>query len=450
MSDQNRADSDRIDRRQAIARMGALAMVSASGCAGPKAAGGQAPSGGADPARPNIVLLVADDLGYGDVACYGATDIRTPHIDSLAKDGLKSTQFYVSTPVCAPTRVSLMTGRYPGRTTLNINPNWQDPQSGLSPDEVTIAELLKARGYATGLVGKWHLGYSKKFWPLQQGFDEHFGFISGWADYYTHNYRKEAGNWMVRGNERKDEPGYLTELFKGEAVSFINRHAKQPFFLYVAFNAPHDPILAPEEYVARSKRGVYGAMVECLDDAVGTILAAIHKSKLADKTLVIFMSDNGAERKQGSSGPLRGIKRTVYEGGIRVPFVARWPGRIPPGSESTELAISMDLFTTFAHLGGADLPKGVLIDGKDIMSLLAGKGRSPHEVLCWSFRDHEAVRRGRWKLVCKKGEPEGLYDVPADVGEKNDLSAKHPDIVGRLLKELQDWRAQMRHPSASG
>jgi len=265
-------------------------------------------------ARPNIILMVADDLGYGDLSCYGAKEIRTPNVDRLAAEGVKCTQFYVSTPVCAPTRVSLMTGRYPARTSLNTNPNWRDPNAGLNPEEVTIAEVLKTAGYATGLIGKWHLGYAKKFWPLQQGFDEHFGFISGWADYYKHFYQKEGAVWMVQGNERRDEPGYMTGLFTREAVSFIERHAKatSPFFLYLAYNAPHDPIQPPPGCDKTERSEVYQAMVEYLDASVGKVVAAVEKAGITGNTLVIFMSDNGAEKGGGSSGPLKGLKRSVY------------------------------------------------------------------------------------------------------------------------------------------
>jgi arylsulfatase A len=404
--------------------------------------------------RPNIILMVADDLGYADLSCYGAKEIRTPNVDRLAGQGVRCTQFYVSTPVCAPTRVSLMTGRYPARTSLNNNPDWKNPNAGLDPEEVTIAEVLKKAGYATGLVGKWHLGYDKKFWPLQQGFDEHFGFISGWADYYKHFYQKEDAVWMVRGNERRDEPGYMTDLFTREAESFIGRHAKgeSPFFLYLAYNAPHDPIEPPPGCDKKERAEVYRAMVEYLDGSVGKVLSAVDRAGIADNTLVIFMSDNGAEKGGGSNGPLRGLKRTVFEGGIRVPFIARYPGCIPAGASSDKLAVSMDLFATFANLADAKLPPGLVIDGKDILGVLTCEGQTPHErsPLFWAFNQQDAVRVGDWKLIRENGKVLGLYNIREDEGEKKDRSGENTKRVEDFGKLIDDWRKTMRNPVGAG
>jgi arylsulfatase A len=405
-------------------------------------------------ARPNIVLMLADDLGYADLSCYGAKEIRTPNIDRLAGQGVRCTQFYVSTPVCAPTRVSIMTGRYPARTSLNTNPNWRDSNSGLDPQEVTIAEVLKKAGYATGLSGKWHLGYDQRFWPLQQGFDEYFGFISGWADYYKHFYQQEGAVWMVRGNERRDEPGYMTDLIAREAVSFIERRAKgdSPFFLYVAFNAPHDPIEPPPGCDKTERAEVYRAMVEYLDGAVGKVVSAVDRAGITDNTLVIFMSDNGAEKNGGNNGPLRGLKRSVFEGGIRVPMIARYPGCIPASTSTDRLAISMDLYTTFAHLAGADVPQDRPIDGKDILGMLAAEAGTPHEnkPLFWAFGKQDAVRVNDWKLVREDGKPVGLYDIRDDQSEKKDRSAEKRDKVAAMSKLLEEWRGKMRTPSAGG
>jgi arylsulfatase A len=404
--------------------------------------------------RPNIIVMVADDLGYADLSCYGAKGIRTPNVDRLAAEGVRCTQFYVSTPVCAPTRVSLMTGRYPARTSLNTNPNWKDPNSGLDPSEVTVAEVLEKAGYSTGVVGKWHLGYDKRFWPLQQGFDEYFGFISGWADYYKHFYQTEGAVWMVRGNERRDEPGYMTDLFVREAGSFIERHARggSPFFLYLPFNAPHNPIEPPPGCDKKQHDEVYRAMVEYLDAGVGKLLDTVQKTGIADNTLVIFMSDNGAEANDGSNGPLRGLKRSVYEGGIRVPFIARHPGCLPAGSSSDKLAVSMDLFTTLADLAEAELPENVVIDGKDILGSLAGEAGSPHEKtpLFWAFGNQDAVRAGNWKLVRENGKPVGLYNIRDDESEKKDQSAKNLKRVEDLGRLIEEWRKTMRNPAASG
>jgi arylsulfatase A len=404
--------------------------------------------------RPNLILIMADDLGYADLGCYGAREIRTPNIDRLAAGGVRCTQYYASTPVCAPTRVSLLTGRYPARTSLNRNPDWKDPHDGLDPSEVTIAEVLKGAGYATGIVGKWHLGYEKKFWPLQQGFDEYFGFISGWADYYKHTYRPEAGNWMVRNNERRDEPGYMTDLLTREAVSFIDRRAadKKPFFLHLAYNAPHTPFQPPPNCEKIAHADVYRAMVESLDAGVGKVLDAVDHAGIAGNTFVVFTSDHGAETGGGNNGPLRGFKRSVYEGGIRVPFIARFAGRIPAHTTTDKIAISMDVFATFAALAGAEPPKNVVIDGKDILPMLSGKGPSPHadSPLFWAFGQQDAVRLGKWKLIREKGKPVGLFDIPADEGETHDVSARHPGLVAEMSRQLDTWRKSMRNPAASG
>jgi len=427
----------RINRREALRRIAALA----AGATGLQAAHTLA-FGEAEPGRPNILLLVADDLGYGDVSCYGAKDIRTPNIDSLASEGVRFSQFYVSTPLCAPMRVSMMTGRYPLRTSLSHNPNFKDHEDGLSPDETTIAEVLKNAGYSTGLIGKWHLGYAPKFRPRRQGFDEYFGFLSGWADYYKHTYN-EGTKWMFLNDEPHDEEGYMTELLARHAIDFLARHRGKRFFLEVAFNAPHFPDQAPDEYVKRSKRGVYGAMVECLDDNIGRILKHLRGIGLERKTLVIFVSDNGAEAR-GSNGPLRGRKGSLWEGGIRVPFIARWPGRIPAGRVSHELAVSMDIFSTIVAAGAAELPKDVTIDGKNVLPVMEGEVKSPHEILFWSHEGQSAVRRGRWKLVRDRKNNSFLYDLDGHVGEAKDLAPGNPEIVRELSEMLDAWLKEVR------
>jgi arylsulfatase A-like enzyme len=430
-------DGLEITRREALRRVGALA-------AWPVAVRAAERFGLAEDEveRPNILLLVADDLGYGDLSCYGAKDIRTPNIDSLASEGVRFSQFYVSTPLCAPMRVSMMTGRYPLRTTLSQNPDFKNPDDGLSPDETTVAEVLKNAGYATGLIGKWHLGYAPKFNPRRQGFDEYFGFLSGWADYYKHRYN-EGTKWMFLNDEPHDEEGYMTELLARHAIDFLARHRGKRFFLEVAFNAPHFPDQAPEEYVRRSKRGVYGAMVECLDDNIGRILTHLRKLGLDRKTLVIFVSDNGAEDR-GSNAPLRGRKGSLWEGGIRVPFIARWPGRIPAGRVSNELAVSMDIFSMIAAAGGGQPPKCVANDGKNVLPVMEGNAKSPHEILFWSHEGQSAVRRGRWKLVRDRKNNRSFYDLDADVGETKDLASENPEIVRELSGRLDEWLKEVR------
>jgi len=389
-------NTPRIERREALRRLGALglgAAAASSGCLGARRPA-EAPPRPVRTDRPNILVIIADDLGYGDVGCYGCRDIKTPNIDGLARDGARLTQFYVAMPLCAPTRVSILTGRSPLRTSLPTNPDYRNPNSGLSPDEILIPEVLKQRGYVSGLVGKWHLGYAPKFRPLRQGFDEYWGFLSGWADYYEHTYR-QGTKWMFHNDTPINPKGYMTDLLGEHAVDFIRRHRDDPFYLQVAFNAPHWPEEAPPAYIQRSRRGVFGAMVECLDDNIGRILAALDELDLSRQTLVIFVSDNGAdERHGGDNGPLKGGKGQLTEGGIRVPFVARWPGRIPAGIVVEEPVISMDIFSTVAAVAGAREPSGVVIDGRNIIEVLEGRARSPHDTLYWGFRGNWAVRRG--------------------------------------------------------
>jgi arylsulfatase A-like enzyme len=435
----NGPDSGKLTRREALRRMGVLGtgaalapMASRLGLAAPNN----------DARKPNILFVVIDDLGYGDLGCYGSPVIESPQLDRLATQGVRLTQYYVAVPLCAPTRVSFMTGKYPQRTSLPDNPNWKDPNSGLSPDETTLAELLTDAGYHTGLVGKWHLGYSEKFRPLKQGFQEYYGFLSGWADYYEHTYR-DGSKWMFKNEQRFDEPGYMTDLLTREAISYLDRHQDDPFFLYVAYNAPHWPHQAPDEWMKRSKSGAFGAMVACLDDSIGKVIGHLDELGLADETLVIFMSDNGGDGS-GSNAPLSGGKGNLREGGIRVPFIARWPGKIPAGKDIDEPIVSMDLFATFAKVGGAELPEGVVVDGKDVLPVLAGKAKSPHKIMFWQHKNQSVARQGDLKLLRQDGEADRLYNVVADLGEKNDLAAERPDVVKELGAALDRWLAGLK------
>jgi arylsulfatase A-like enzyme len=434
------SDAGKLTRRDALRRIGTMAAgaalaptVGGLGFALPKE----------DGRRPNVVLLVVDDLGYGDLGCYGSKAIDTPHLDRLAKQGVRLTHYYVAVPLCAPTRVSFMTGKYPQRTSLPHNPNWKDPDDGLSPDEVTTAEVLRDAGYHTGLVGKWHLGYSERFRPLKQGFQEYYGFLSGWADFYEHTYR-DGSKWMFKNEEAFDEPGYMTDLLTREAIAYLDRHKEEPFFLYVAYNAPHWPHQAPEEWMKRAKTGAYEAMVECLDDSIGQVVRHLDDLGLADNTLAFFMSDNGSDGS-GSNEPMTGGKGNLHEGGIRVPAIARWPGKIPAGKEIAEPIISMDLFTTFAKAGRAKLPEELIVDGKDVLPVLAGKAKSPHELLFWQHKGQTAVRRGDLKLLRGAGKRDGLYNVVDDPGEKNDLSEKNPGAVVELSAARDRWLGSLKN-----
>lgn len=432
-------ESGKITRREALSKMGrftagaaAASILGQLGC----------DASDQNTRRPNIILIVADDLGYGDPGCYGGTLCDTPNLDKMAHEGVRLTDFYVSTPVCAPTRVSLMTGKFPQRTSLPNIPDYKNPKAGLSPDETTIAELLRKVGYHTGLVGKWHLGYAPKFRPLRQGFDEFYGFLSGWLDYNKHTYNDET-KWMFRNDEPFDEPGYTTDLFTREAISFIDRHKNQPFFLYLPYNAPHEPLEAPEEWMKRSRNGVYGAVVACMDDSIGKVLNRIKEHGLDDNTLVIFMSDNGNDGK-GTNAPLQGQKRELWEGGIRVPAIIRWPGHIPAGEVVREPIISMDWFNTIAGAAGVCIPKSLNVDGKDILPVLKDKKKSPHDIIFWQFFNQSAVRQGEFKLLREENKPDRLFNLVKDLGEKNDLAAKNPALAKKLSAALDKWLKELK------
>ena len=393
--------------------------------------------------RPNIVFILADDLGYGDLSCYGSEIVDTPNIDRLASQGVRLSHFYVATPLCAPTRVSFLTGKYPQRTSLAWNPNYKDMDDGLSPDEVTIAELLGANGYKTGLVGKWHLGYGEKFRPRKQGFQEFYGFLSGWSDYYTHTYR-EGTKWWFKNDEPFDEPGYATDLFTREAISFIDRHKDEPFFLYLAYNAPHSPNQAPERWLRRSKHGEFGAMIAALDDSVGKVVQHLDALGLGKNTIIVFAGDNGDDGR-GSNGPLSGGKGNLWEGGIRTPFIARWTGHLPAGKVIDSPVISMDMFPTFAKIAGVKIPKSLQIDGLDALPTLKGEAGATHKYFFFQFGKQSAVRWGNLKLLREEGKPDRLFDVVNDPAEKNDLATEQPQVVRQLAGKLEEWLASLKN-----
>ncbi len=404
---------------------------------------------------PNVVLILADDLGYGELGCQGNKEIPTPNIDSIAANGTRFTNGYVSCPVCSPTRAGLMTGRYQERFGHEFNPGTvpSGVEFGLPLTETTLAARLKAAGYATGIVGKWHLGYEPKYMPLNRGFDEFFGFLGG-AHPYT-NLTIPAGdkkNAIRRGNEPVEEKEYLTDAFAREAISFINRHKEKPFFLYLPFNAVHSPLQAPQKYLDRfpsitdQKRKTFAAMLPAMDDAVGGVLRTLRSSGLEDNTLIFFISDNGGPTPSTTSSnvPLRGFKGQVYEGGFRVPFMVQWKGHVPAGKVSDKPVISLDVAPTVLAAVGAKAADAKF-DGVDIMPFIEGQG-TPHDVLYWRFGQQHAVRKGNWKLL---KSPEGnveLYDLSADVGEKNDLSQKNPEKVKELQAVFDAWDAQLAKP----
>jgi arylsulfatase A len=415
-------------------------------------AGAPAGQGASESARPDVVLIVLDDLGYGDLGCYGCTDIQTPHIDYLARRGVRLTNFYANGPVCTPTRAALMTGRYQQRVGLEwaISPGQKEP--GLRVEDSVLARMLKQQGYATALFGKWHLGYRREFGPLAHGFDEFFGLLSAYIDYYSH--RELSGEPdLYEGDRPVERKGYMTDLITARAVAFVEKHSREPFFLEVAYNAVHWPFQPPdrpddvrtEETWYKGTRRDYKKMLERVDDGVGAILDALERRRLTDRTLVILTNDNGGEQLSRGA-PLRGGKGILLEGGIRVPCLTRWPGRLPAGSVSALPAITMDLTATILTAAGAKPPESRKLDGIDLTPILAGTKPAPKRTLFWRIdRGQEgewAARKGKWKYI-RYDESELLFDLDTDIGERRDLHERHPDIVAELRKEVARWEAEM-------
>jgi arylsulfatase A-like enzyme len=424
--------------------------------------------------RPNIVLMVADDLGYGELSCQGNPQIPTPHIDSIAGNGVRFTNAYVSSPYCAPSRAGLMTGRYQTRFGHERNVVGDanlDPKIGLPLSETTIAALLRSAGYATAAFGKWHLGSAPAYHPQRRGFDEFFGFLHEGHFYLPPPYPGgttrlrpneppyDVGNPLRRGSEAVEEKLYLTDAITREAVSFIGRQAGKPFFLYVPYNAVHSPMQATTAYMRRfngigdEHRQVFAAMLSALDDGVGEILKTLRERALEQDTLVIFLSDNGGPTSELTSSnlPLRGFKGQLWEGGIRIPYMMQWKGRITGGQTLRQPVISLDILPTALSAAGVPLPGGLTLDGVDLLPRVTGAtDRAPHESLFWRYNNAIALRRGDWKLV---RQPVGsntaefeLYNLTADVGEKRNLAAVEPAIASELHAELDRLNAQMKPP----
>jgi arylsulfatase A-like enzyme len=402
-------------------------------------------AGAAPPARPNVVVIVSDDQGYGDISCYPhPREVRTPAMDRIAKRGIRFEQGYANAYVCAPSRAALLTGRYPQRYGFYTA---SDSRVGLPLSQMTLADLLKSQGYATGAFGKWHLGITPEYHPMKRGFDEFYGFLGhGAHDYYDLRPTGENWNSILRNYEPVDETGYLTDNLGREALSFIGRNEKKPFFLYLAFNAVHSPMQAPPEVIRKydtgdPKRDILMAMLECENNAIGKLLDELERRKLDRNTLLVFISDNGGARANASNnGALRDYKQSVYEGGIRIPFMISWPGHLRENTVSREPVMFMDILPTVAAAVGAALPAERTFEGRNILPVIAGKAAGPlHEALFWNGAEEKtAVRAGRWKLVNNPGKTE-LFDLEADTGEKSDLAAQKPEIVARLRQAYEDW-----------
>lgn len=441
-------------------------------------------------AVPNVVLIISDDQGYPDLGCIGSKPLITPNLDKLAAEGVRGTSFYVTWPACTPSRGSVLTGRYPQRNGLydmvrndmvNFGHHYSAEEYAVSPEmtlgldvrEVTIGDMLKKAGYATGCVGKWDMGQAKRYLPLQRGFDFFYGHGNNGIDYYTHE--RYGVPSMFRGNQRteEDKGTYVTDVFRRESLRFVKDHVgKRPFFLYLAFNAPHgassfgegtqegekkvaEGVQAPEKYVAMYRGKVkdeklarYCGAVTCMDEAIGEIMATVEKAGQKENTIFLFMSDNGGSGN-GGNAPLKGSKSTMWEGGLRVPFIACWPGKLPAGRVTDEFLTSLELVPTLLAATEAKAPDGVKLDGFDMLPVLRGEGKSSREEMFWQRSGDKAARFQNWKWM-ESGKGRGLYDLTKDVAETMDLSREQPEIAKMMAERFAAWRREMDGSEARG
>jgi arylsulfatase A-like enzyme len=421
---------------------------------------------GAEVKKPNILVIVADDLGYGELSTQGFTkEIPTPNVDSIAANGVRFTSGYVSGPYCSPTRAGLLTGRYQQRLGHEFNPGpaqTAGEKVGLAVSEKTIGDRLKAAGYATGWFGKSHLGYEPEFHPLKRGFDEYFGFLGGAHDYL--DAAGDKGNPILRGTEPVNNIDYTTDAFGREAVSFIDKHQAEPWFVYLPFNAVHAPLESVEKYLSRfrniedKKRRTFAAMLAAMDDAVGSVLAKLRETGQEENTLIFFISDNGGPTPSTTSqnGPLHGFKAQTWEGGIRVPWIVQWKGHLPAGKVDDRPVIQLDILPTALAAAGVETKPEWKVEGVNLLPYLSGgKTEAPHDALYWRFGTQIAIRKGDWKLVKAPGGggAEGapaagtiattqgaqLYNLAQDIGEKTNLAEKEPAKVQELAAAWDEW-----------
>jgi arylsulfatase A-like enzyme len=428
---------------------------------------------------PNFIIIYADDLGIGDLGCYGAKDVKTPHIDRLASGGARFTEWYSNSPVCSPSRASLLTGKYPQRTGISqvLASTAEFETQGLRAGEVTLAAELKRRGYAAAHIGKWHLGSAPESRPAAQGYDEFFGFLSGWTDYWSHRYYRQGNNRQdifhdLWRNDRKEfhDGEYQTEMFAAEAAAFVTRQRgnSRPFFLSIGFGAVHYPMMAPAKYLDRfpkdmePERRMHAAVTAALDDAVGAIVGALERHGLAGNTVIFFQSDNGAtseirahSRAQpyrgGSNAPFRGFKAGLFEGGIRMPAILWWKNRIPAGRAVPGIAGAMDILPTFLHWAGVPEAQIPAVDGRNVAAMAERGAPSPHEVFFWAYVKQRAMREGPWKLILNPpsipGDAVGtdvwLSNLADDPSERMNLASRDPERVKRMRARLEEWYASL-------
>ncbi|WP_374345498.1 sulfatase-like hydrolase/transferase [Phenylobacterium sp.] len=437
----------------------------------------------ASPKRPNVIVILADDLGYADVSAYGVKRIHTPHIDAIGDQGVKFTDAYAAAPVCSPSRAGLQTGRNPDRYGFEYNngPPERDARLNLGLDigEITIAQALKDQGYHTALIGKWHLGANPDFYPTNRGYDDFVGLLAGATSYidpsvpgvhvadppnssYPSKAARSQHTAIYEGAERKlvhNETEYLTDYFARRAVDYVSARAKsdQPYFLYLAFNAPHDPLMVTQKYydrfphIASEQNRIYAGMISALDDAVGQVMAAVKASGEDRDTLVYFMSDNGCAAYIGglcACEPLRGGKLSHYEGGVRVPFMVRWPAAIKPGQVNRKMVSNMDIFPTSLIAAGGALPKDRIYDGVDLMPFLSGRNTgSPHEALMWRRTPHASIRKGDWKMwKSTDGKFTLLFNLKADPNETTNLATREPAKLKELNDAYEQWAKDLQDP----
>jgi len=454
--------------------------------------------------RPNVVLIVSDDQGYRDLGCFGSDEVKTPHLDRLAEEGVKLTNFYVSWPACTPSRGSLLTGRFPQRNGIydmirNEAPDYGykykageyegtfERVGGMDLREVLLPKVLAKAGYVSGIYGKWDLGVHKRFLPLARGFDDFYGFVNTGIDYFTHERYGVPSMYRNNRPTTKDKGTYCTYLFQRESMRFLEHNHDKPFFLYLPFNAPHgasnlDPAIrgaaqAPEKYKAlypelqsqvgtvKSTRRRYGdelyvvpnkparrlefvGSITAMDAAIGQVLRFLADNDLEKDTIVIFFSDNGGGGAADNS-PLRGAKGQMFEGGIRVPCIVRWPGKVPAGVTSDEFLTSLEIFPTLCAATDSKSPPGVILDGFDMLPVLQGKIKSPRKEMFWQRRLDKGARVGHWKWV-ESARGNGLFDLSKDLAEKNDLSKERPDILAKLKNRFQNWKKEMNAAEPRG